>query len=108
MKLSKDILNTGLSFSMEFGENWLVEINDRLLSVYPQLSKLELDTSDKLCKKVNKFAHEYVLNHAVKTGNEIKFVDFSAFKNAMKVAYDWINDKNLQKLYSQSCYYALK
>jgi len=108
MKLSKDILNSGLNFSMEFGKNWLVEINARLSKVYPELTKSELNTCAELCKKVNEIANDFVYKNPVKTGKKIKFIDFSEFKNFVKTEYDWIDDKNLHRLYSQSCYYAWK
>lgn len=108
MVLSNNILNSGLNFSMEFGKNWLIEINDRLLGVYPKLSESELFACDKLCKKVNKFAHDYVSKNPVKTKNEIKLIEFSEFANFVKTKYNWINEENLVKLYSQSCYYAMK
>lgn len=108
MVLSNKILNNGLDFSMDFGENWLVEIINRLSEKHPELTTSELDTCDKLCKKINKLAHDYVVKNPVKIGNEITFIDFTIFKDFMKSKYGWINEKNLRKLYSQSCYYALK
>lgn len=108
MKLSNEILNSGLNFSMEFGKNWLLEINDRLLAKYPNLTPSELNACDKLCKKVNKLANDFVYDNPEKKENEIEFITFSVFENFMKTNYDWISDKNLRGLYSQSCYYAWK
>lgn len=108
MKLSNEILNNGLNFSMEFGKNWLIDINDSLLNKYPKLTASELNICNKLCKKVNKLAHDFVIKNPVKTDNEIKFIAFSEFKIFMKTKFNWIEDENLKKLYNQSCYYALK
>ena len=108
MELSNEILNKGLSFSMEFGDNWLVKINDRLSKKHPKLTKSELNSCEKLCRTVNKFAHDYVHKNPVKIENKITFIEFSFFKDLIKDKYEWINDENLSKLYSQSCYYALK
>ena len=108
MNLNKEILNHGLNLSMEFGENWLKPINDRLSDTYPELSKSELMYCDKLCRKINEYAHDFIGNNPVKNGNEISFMESSKFKNVMKAKYSWIDDINLQRLYSQSCYYAWK
>ncbi|MGA9638716.1 hypothetical protein [Flavobacterium sp.] len=108
IKLSSEILNNGLNFSMEFGENWLVEINNRLSKKHPELSKSELDNCEKICRKINKISHDYVSKNPVKEGNEILFIESSKFKNFIKNKYDWITDDNLNNLYSQSCYYALR
>jgi len=108
MKLTNQILNDGLSLSMEFRENWLTDIDNRLKIKYPELTESELRNCDKLCRKINKTAHNFILKNPIKTGNEIDFIDFSKFEEFMKVKYKWIENANLNKLYSQSCYYALK
>ncbi|OUS25883.1 hypothetical protein A9Q98_11325 [Thalassotalea sp. 42_200_T64] len=33
------ILNDGLIYAMEFGENWLKQIQSRLIKLYPELSE---------------------------------------------------------------------
>jgi len=81
--MSNEILNNGLNLSMEFGENWLTDIDDRLRK--------------KLIRK-----------NPIKNGDKIDFIDFSKFEDFMKIKYEWIDNANLKKLYSQSCYYALK
>ncbi len=108
MELSKRTLNSGLSFSMEFGKNWLVDIQERLLNENLELTTLELDFCNKLCKKVNKCAHDYVSKNPIKGNKEISFMEFSQFAKFIKSKYEWIDDENLSHLYNQSCYYALK
>lgn len=106
MNLSNKILNSGLNFSMEFGKNWLLNINDRLLNEYPELTESQLIACNEICKKTNKLAHGYVYENLVKSNK--KMIDFSEFKIFMKIKYQWIDEKNLGRLYSQSCYYAWK
>jgi len=108
MELSKRTLNSGLSFSMEFGKNWLADIQESLQNDNLELTTSELDFCNKLCKKVNKCAHDYVSNNPVIGEKEISFVEFYSFTKFIISKYEWINDKNLRHLYSQSCYYALK
>lgn len=104
MKPSNNILNSGLNFSMEFGENWLLDINDRLLNKYPELAESELDAYNILWKKVNGIAHDYVYKNFAKFKNEM--MAFSEFKKFIKVKYEWIDENNLRRLHNQSRYYA--
>ena len=106
--MSNEILNNGLNLSMEFGENWLTDIDDRVGKNHPKLTKSELRSCDKLCRKVNKTAHDFIRKNPIKNGEKIDFIDFSKFEDFMKIKYEWIDNTNLKKLYSQSCYYALK
>jgi len=106
--MSNEILNNGLNLSMEFGENWLKDINERLKIKYPELTISELKKYDKLHRKVNKYAHDFIRKNPIKNGNEINFIEFDKFEDFIKNKYDWIDEKNINQLYSQSCYYALK
>jgi len=108
MKFSPKILNVALDLSMEFGENWLRSIEERLSKFYPELSFEELAQCDKICKEVNRTGNKFVYDNPVRDGDEVSFVAFSLFEKSMLLRYDWITDKNLKKLYSQSCYYAMK
>ncbi len=101
--MTNEILNIGLRLSMEFGENWLTDIDDRLGTKYT-----ELRGCDKLCRKINTIAYDFIRNNPIKNGEKIDFIDFSSFEEFMKSKYEWIDNANLRKLYSQSCYYALK
>lgn len=93
---------------MEFGENWLKPINERLNKKYPQLLPIELEKYNKLCKEVNRFANNFIYNNPVKNNEELTFLPFDEFKKVIQKKYDRINEKNLKRLYSQSCYYAWK
>lgn len=106
--LSNEILNIGLDFSMEFGKNWLNPINQRLKNKFPDLTSVELEKCNNICKKVNKIANNFIFDNPVKNTTELTFVDFSEFENFMKQDFDWISKKNLKRLYNQSCYYAYK
>ncbi|RED27087.1 hypothetical protein BD847_1020 [Flavobacterium cutihirudinis] len=108
INLSHEILNEALSFSMEFGENWLVPINKRLSKIYPGLSNKELDNCDLICKQVNKIANSYVYDNPILTDQKYSFVNFEQFEIFINAQFDWISTKNLTHLYSQSCYYASK
>jgi len=108
MDLNKEILNEGLGLSMEFGENWLMDIDNRLHEKYPKLTETELKNCDQLCRKINKYAHSFFCNNHITDEKGITFIHFSKFEDFMKLKYNWIHNDNLSKLYSQGCYYALK
>ncbi len=108
MNLLPEILNYGLDLSMEFGENWLKPINQRLHNKFPNLNSFELEEYNLACKEVNRIANNFVFENPVKNENELNFVDFSVFENFMKQKYYWISIENTKRLYNQSCYYAYK
>lgn len=109
MDLTGEILNHSLDLSMEFGENWLMDIDGRLATKFPDLDRLQLEKCNTVCKEVNKAANRFVFdNPMLHVGSEIQFVDTGLFEQFMLKKYNWISKKNLQHLYSQSCYYALK
>ena len=108
MEFNQEITNEGLSFSMEFGQNWLKPINERLSKKYSELLPVELEKYNKLCKDVNTYANDFILNNPVKHNDELIFLPFEKFKKVIHKKYAWINEDNLKQLYSQSCYYAWK
>lgn len=108
MKFIDEISNAGLLLSMEFGENWLKDINARLLEKYPTLKEQELERYNKLCKKVNKTGNDFVRKNPVKGQQGVELMTLATFNTFMLEKYVWINEDNLGKLYSQSCYYAFK
>ena len=108
MEFNQKIANDGLSFSMEFGQNWLKPINERLSKKYPGLLPVELEQYNKLCKEVNTYANDFIRNNPVQNNEVLIFLPFEKFKKVMLKKYTWINVENLKQLYSQSCYYAWK
>jgi len=108
MNFSEEMLNTALEMSMEFGENWLKPIHERINKKYPDISSEDLEKLNSLCKKINQFANNYFYENGSVINDEIKFVDFDKFKNDILSKYNWISKDNLSHLYSQSCYYARK
>lgn len=106
MKFSEVILNDALSFSMEFGKNWLKPINDRLSKVHENLNYDDLSSINVLCKQINEFAH---LNIYQNTNNKnLVFKNYNDFLELMNKENVWINNENMKRLYNQSCYYASK
>ena len=108
MIFTDQILNDGLELSMEFGENWLTDTDTRLSDKYPELSQSDLRKADKLFRKITKNANNFVSKNPIKKYGKVTFIDSSDFKTYLLNKYSWINEENLSRLYSQSCYYAMK
>lgn len=94
MEFNQEIANYRLSMSMEFGENWLKPINERLSKKYPKLLLVELEKYNKLCNEVNTYANDFIYNNPVKNNKEVTFIPFKDFKQEILKKYTWINDEN--------------
>lgn len=107
-----EILNSGLSFAMEFGENWLQPIQKRLLSKYDFLTSRQLDEYNATCTATMKNGHQFIyksLADLFDSEGTIKESQLKEnFKNFMLNEYPWIDKGNISRLFSQGCYYAYK
>lgn len=118
MSLSKqnspenEILNSGLDFTMEFGENWLQPIHQRLFSKYDFLTKKQLDEYNLICTKAMKSGKDLIYKTLVEVSENQATIDENHLKEKLKSFmlsnYPWIDDKNLSRLFNQGCYYAYK
>lgn len=109
MELSKDISNYGLELAMEFGPNFLKPIQGRLKTKFPELSMNALDKCNTSSFKTKNIGHDYVYKNWKGISDQESHEKVSkAFKIHMKTTFDWISDENLNRLFSQSCYFASK
>jgi len=106
------ILNTGLDMAMEFGEDFRKPIQQRLSKKYSSLSAEQLDHYNLVCTSAMESGFKFVdsileplaaLNQTISEANLKK-----QLFHHMKSNYPWINKDNLDRLYSQSCYFAFK
>ena len=106
------ILNSGLNFAMEFGENWLQPIHQRLSFKYDFLTKNQLDEYNLICTKATKIGQEFIYKTLVEISENQETIKESHLKHNLKSFmlsdYPWIDNKNLSRLFSQVCYYAYK
>lgn len=107
-----EILNSGLGFAMEFGENWLQPIHQRLLSKYDFLTKKQLDEYNSKCTEVMKIGQNFIYKTLVEVSENQVTIEENHLKEILKSFmlsdYPWIDDKNLSRLFNQGCYYAYK
>ena len=106
MELCADVLNTGLHLAMEWGAKWLEPIQERLKQLHPELTLEQLDNYDSTCRAAMKRGHDLVPECL--GGDFDTEKAFPKWKRRMREAYPWISDENLDRNFSQGCYYAMK
>ena len=99
------LLNEGLALAMDWGENWLAPIQDRLLQLHPRLRRDELDEINAGCQEAMNFGHRTVYAMVREQGAD---VGPEAFAPALLARHPWVNAENSARLFSQSVYYACK
>ena len=99
------ILNDGLHLAMEWGEDWLKPIQERLSKAYPGLLKEQLDEYSAICQAVMKYGHDQTYKLAELKGNKVSAEEFESI---MISRYPWVNSENLSRLFSQGIYYSWK
>jgi hypothetical protein len=107
-----NIYNKGLDYAMEFGSNWLQPIQSRLSEKYINLSNDELNHFDKVCRKAMNDGHKFIYNRLAKLYEKQKKISQShleeEFKDFITNRYNWMSNKNISRLFSQSLYYTMK
>jgi hypothetical protein len=105
--VNRRILNIGLGLAMELGEQWLQPIQTRLGAKFPSLSGADLDGYDSVCRQAMRFGHKQVVLTIRRRNHDLR-AHFERFRAVVLVEYPWITKKNLGRLFSQGCYYAMK
>jgi hypothetical protein len=100
-------LNVGLDMAMEFGPNWLKPIQERLGKKFPELNPLELDEYDRICREAMNFGHAQVVPCERESKGD-RHAAFERFQTNVLARYAWVSRKNLDHLFSQGWYYAMK
>ena len=107
-----EILNSGLDFAMEFGENFLKPIQGRLSKKYRFLNETELDNYNLICKSAKDEGQKYIYDFLEKLSTENNNISENNLKNNLsnfiREKYSWISENNLNRLFSQACYFAYK
>ena len=105
-----EILNSGLKFALEFGETWLKPINKRLSKKYPWLTLAELNYYNDVCVSIRESGHKFVYDVLENLEHDGKTIEEELLKSQLSTyvldKYLWINQENINHLFSQSCYYA--
>ena len=99
------LLNEGLALAMDWGENWLAPIQERLRRAYPSLEPHELDAANATCQAAMRFGHESL--HAM-TLEDARNVTQEAFSALLLAGYPWVSAENAARLFRQSTYYVWK
>ena len=109
---NSEILNDGLNLAMEFGNDWLMPVRERLEKKYPDLSAEQLDIYSIECEGAMEaglsFIYKTLEKLATNKGNITGPELFNLLQDNMKLIFPWINNESASRLMSQGCYYAYK
>ena len=97
--------NEGLGLAMDWGEDWLAPIQERLRERHPRLTRAELDELDATCRAAMKLGHETV--HALVRAHG-KDLALPSFAERFAVQVPWASAENVERLFNQGLYYAWK
>lgn len=98
-----EVFNFGLSQALEFGANYRSPIHERLALQFPELLPQDLDQIDKLCSEVRDYSNQLIYTTA---GLHDEKACKSLWGEQLNTRYQWINEVNLGRLFSQGMYYA--
>ena len=100
-----DVRNDGLELAMDWGEQWLAPIQDRLHARHPALTRAELDRVDDECRSAMRLGHDTV-HGFVRDGRPALLAESLA--PLLRAQFPWISDENVLRLFRQSLYYTTK
>ena len=102
--IDDETLNLSLGLAMDWGEDWLTQIQPRLKKRRPQLTAAQRnecnETAQAAMRLGNKSLREF-LRPEFET-------DFDGWANKLRQTYPWVSNENLSKLFSQAIYYSRK
>src|SRR6267142_424250 len=82
------LLNDGLELAMDWGEDWLAPIQDRLLQQHAYLRREELDELNATCQDAMKSGHDIAYKMVRESGMNVTQDEFTALVLAK---YPWLN-----------------
>lgn len=92
---------------IEFGLTLGMPLQPRIKERYKDLAESEIKSIAKTCDKARTSAYKFVNDRAALILSSPRKLQ-TQFEQYMKSQFDWIDDKNIAQLYSQSCYVAMK
>ena len=99
------LLNEGLELAMDWGENWLAPVQERLHRKHPKLQRTELDEVNAACQQAMKLGHDTAYGLVRRKGKDATQDEFT---QAVLASYPWVTAANAARLFNQSMYYAWK
>ena len=99
------LLNEGLALAMDWGDQWLAPIQERLRAQHRWLAPAELDELYAACQAAMRFGHETAYRLAADNGQQ---VDPVAFTRSVRERFAWVDEANAERLLRQSVYYLWK
>lgn len=98
-----DVYNTAVMLSLEWGENWLKPIQERLRHYFPDVSEEEATQLDHHCREMMKVAMEVAEQYFFE-----KIYSLEEAKRMLKERFPKLAEDNLSRLFSQAIWYVNK
>lgn len=91
-----------MNLSLEWGENWLRPVDERLKAIFKSINDDEAKRIDIFIREAREDIFKMVEQHYLKELSE------EQLKLNLKEKYSFLNDDNYKRLLSQGMYYAWK
>ena len=98
----EDVFNTAVKFSLEWGNNWLQSIDERIMKKYKFLSEADAEELNKKCQDLQRF----VMALCIKEHNGE--LSEEELEKQIKKQYPQLKQNNINQLIAQGMYYVRK
>ena len=99
------LLNDALDLAQAWGEDWHKPTQARMQKAHPNLSLPELDRLDEIARAAMRHGHSLVYSMAESNDGN---VNESEWRKGVLERHPWIDQRNLDRLFSTGRYYAWK
>ena len=107
MPFDVEKINVCFLMWIEFGPTLGAPLDPRIKKKFPEFTTIEISQYAKECVSARNLGHKFVYDKGVMVFESPKKMN-EEFVQFIKSKHNWMNDENIQHLYSQSCYYAMK
>lgn len=99
------LFNYALHLAQEWGIDWLSPIQERLEQDFPDLDSRNLDYLNELAREAMHYGYDLFRDLSEpKVGERLE----AEWRTKCLSKYGWIDDNNLERLFSTGMYYSLK
>lgn len=100
-----ELRNFALDLAQQWGEDWLKPIQGRLHAAFPSLPPAELDRLNDIAQRAMKAGYDLVYALARPHAADLGYAEW---RTVYLTELPWVDDGNLQHLFSTGQYYARK
>lgn len=105
MQIPEPILNECFIMWIEFGPTLGTALEPRIKEKFPEFSEDEIKYIVNQCVAAREMGHNEAMDLLYKNNELPSYEDYKAL---LKSKFTWLSEENISRLYSQSCYIAMK